>query len=324
MEKLVLGFDTSCYTTSAALVNLAGEVIASSRLLLPVSAGERGLRQSEAVFAHIKQMPRVMEGLTASLPEKPEICAVCVSGTPRDGEDSYMPVFLAGYSHAKAVAETLRVPLYVTSHQRGHIAAGWIGGQEPEGSYAALHLSGGTTELLLNDGKTLSLIGGSRDLHAGQLLDRMGVAMGFPFPAGAALEKLALSAEKEASALIPVSMEEGGLFCHLSGAENKAVSLREKEGMPDAQVARELFDFLSRTIVRMLDAAQKRHRVDDFLIVGGVASSLLLREMILRRAAKLRGEKRIHFGPKEFSSDNAAGVACIGARRYLMETEEKA
>ena len=145
--RVTLGFDTSCYTTSAAAVNEHGEVLASSRMLLPVAQGQRGLRQSEAVFAHVRQMPQVMDGLMQQLSDRnAQIVAVCASASPRDEADSYMPVFMVGLGHARVVADVLDVPLFETSHQQGHIAAGWVGQDKPKDAFVALHLSGGTTE----------------------------------------------------------------------------------------------------------------------------------------------------------------------------------
>ena len=209
---LALGLDTSCYTTSAALC-IPGQEPRQERRLLPVAAGERGLRQSEAVFAHVRQISDVLLPLleTASEP----ISCVCASASPRDGEDSYMPVFQVGVAHGKAIAAALNVPFYTTTHQRGHIAAAKYGtGLEAE-RFIALHLSGGTTDVLLMDGDKIQPIGTSVDLHAGQLVDRVGVALGLPFPCGPYLEELALKGESKNC--VPVSME--GLNCHLSGAE---------------------------------------------------------------------------------------------------------
>ena len=171
--RVTLGFDTSCYTTSAAAVDEHGTVVAAERMLLPVREGQRGLRQSEAVFAHVRQMPQVMEALSRRLAGV-QVVAVCASARPRDGEDSYMPVFTVGLGHASVLASTLGVPLYETSHQQGHIAAGLIGNAAPKGPFVALHLSGGTTELLDCREGRLELLGGSEDLHAGQLVDRVG------------------------------------------------------------------------------------------------------------------------------------------------------
>ena len=316
--RVTLGFDTSCYTTSAAAVDERGEVVAFSRMLLPVEQGQRGLRQSEAVFAHVRQMPMVVEGMRQSLKEH-EIVAVCASAKPRDEEDSYMPVFTVGLGHAKVLSAALDVPLYETSHQQGHIAAGQIGNDMPDGPFVALHLSGGTTELLhCRDGK-LTLIGGCADLHAGQMVDRVGVSLGLGFPAGPALEKLAMSYEGDIESLLPVSMEKGDLTCHLSGVETKAQQWIKDGQMSPEKIAAEVFDVLARTVARLLTAACEKSGTRQALVVGGVASSTLLREMLLKRLRKQRKPIEVFFGEPKYSADNAAGVAAIGMKRYLDE-----
>ncbi|MBQ8653879.1 MAG: O-sialoglycoprotein endopeptidase, partial [Clostridia bacterium] len=191
MERVVIGLDTSCYTTSAAAVTTDGRVIASCRKLLPVKEGERGLRQSEAVFIHVRQLPGRLEELAQHI-RGMEIAAVCVSRTPRDEEESYMPVFNAGDAQGRGLAAMLGVPCFASTHQRGHIAAAKVDSGIHEGDLLAVHLSGGTTELLSLRGEELTLLGGTLDLHAGQVVDRTGVALGLPFPAGPHLEKLAV------------------------------------------------------------------------------------------------------------------------------------
>ena len=315
---VILGFDTSCYTTSAAAVDERGEVLASARMLLPVPQGQRGLRQSEAVFAHVRQMPQVMEALGRRL-NGAQIAAVCASARPRDGEDSYMPVFTVGLGHASVLASALGVPLYQTSHQQGHIAAGLIGHAVPEGPFVALHLSGGTTELLDCRDGDLILLGGSADLHAGQLVDRVGVALGLPFPAGPALERLAVACPEKASALLPVSISRDGLFCHLSGVETQAQRLIRAGELTRERIAAEVYDVLARTVARMLDGACRRTGARQALVVGGVASSALLRRLVGDRLGRLRSPARVIYGQAQYSADNAAGVASIGMRRYLEE-----
>ena len=318
--RVTLGFDTSCYTTSAAAVNEHGEVVAASRMLLPVKQGERGLRQSEAVFAHVRQMPMVMEELRKQLDgQNAEIVAVCASAAPRDEEDSYMPVFNVGTGHAKVIADVLGVPLYETSHQQGHVAAGLIGHKQPEDTFVALHLSGGTTELLSCENGKLTLLGGCADLHAGQVVDRVGVAMSLPFPAGPHLGKLAMRYEGKVESLLPVSMEKDGLTCHLSGVETRAQQWIKEGKMCHDQIAAEVFDVLARTVARLLTGACQKAKAKKALVVGGVASSTLLREQLRRRLAKQRVQMEVLFGQPQYSADNAAGVAAIGMRKYLEQ-----
>jgi len=312
---VAIGFDTSCYTTSVAAVDAGGRVVASERTLLPVPSGQRGLRQSEAVFAHIRQVPplarRVREQTSGAA-----VCAVAASAAPRDARDSYMPVFLVGAGHAQTLASLMDVPCYLVSHQQGHIAAGELCNPPMPQRFAALHLSGGTTELLLCEGEKLTKLGGSLDLHAGQLIDRVGVKMGLPFPAGPELEKLAAAAGP-AKALLPASLERGDLDCHLSGAETQCERWIQRGTHPNAKIAAEVFDLLARTVARMIAAACAQADVSQALAVGGVASSALWRELTRARLAKLNGGAELRFGRPEYSGDNAAGVAWLGMKRFL-------
>lgn len=312
----VLGIDTSCYTTSAALVSVEGELLGSARRLLTVGEGERGLQQSQGLFQHVKNLPdmigQVMQGA-------PQICAVCASVRPRPAEESYMPVFRAGESQARAAAALLRVPFYPVSHQEGHVRAAMVdAGIDAGRPFLALHLSGGTTEILLADQGRLTLLGGSLDLHAGQLVDRTGVRMGLGFPAGPALEKLAMQAAPQG--LLGVSIK--GTSCNLAGAENKIERWLAQGELSREQIAAEVFDFLCRTIERMIENACEATGARQALLAGGVASSTLLRSMLNARAKKRRLNCRLHYAHPELSGDNAVGVALLGAERYAAQHQE--
>ena len=309
----VLGIDTSCYTTSAALVSVEGELLGSARRLLTVGEGERGLQQSQGLFQHVKNLPdmigQVMQGA-------PQICAVCASVRPRPAEESYMPVFRAGESQARAAAALLRVPFYPVSHQEGHVRAAMVdAGIDAGRPFLALHLSGGTTEILLADQGRPTLLGGSLDLHAGQLVDRTGVRMGLGFPAGPALEKLAMQAAPQG--LLGVSIK--GTSCNLAGAENKIERWLAQGELSREQIAAEVFDFLCRTIERMIENACEATGARQALLAGGVASSTLLRSMLNVRAKKRRLNCRLHYAHPELSGDNAVGVALLGAERYAAQ-----
>ncbi len=314
--KVVIGFDTSCYTTSVAAVTVAGEVLASCRKLLPVKMGDRGLRQSEGVFHHVRALPERLEELSPFI-RGHEIAAVCVSARPRDEADSYMPVFHAGDAQGRGLAAMLGVPCFATTHQRGHIAAARVDSGIAEGDLLAVHLSGGTTELLsLRDGE-LTLLGGTLDLHAGQVVDRTGVAMGLPFPAGPHLEELAKRGTSHA--LLTMTTRDGGLNCHFSGAETQIQRWIQSGEMSRENIAREVYDLLSRTVARMICSGAEKTGISQALIAGGVSSSRLFRELVTERIHKRDRELRVHFGKPEYSGDNAVGVALIGAQ-MLRET----
>ena len=316
MTAAVIGLDTSNYRTSAAAVSLTGDILLNLRELLPVSAGERGLRQSEAVFAHLKQLS-AMEGMIRDAGNGLEIAAVAASVSPRDGETSYMPVFQVGTSFGRMMAAMLGVPFFATTHQRGHLAAALAGTTlEQEKEMLALHLSGGTTDLLqIRDGCP-EQIGGSLDLHAGQLVDRVGVAMGLPFPAGPELEMLAR--EGKSRGLLGCSMCGKDLQCHFSGAEAQVSRWLKAGEMKREDVAREVYDLLARTITRMAAAGIRKTGICHMLITGGVASSALFREMLNARMRR-SGIPEVVYGRQELSGDNAVGVALIGLKRLKKE-----
>ena len=313
-KPVVIGFDTSNYRTSVAAVTLDGEILVNHRELLPVSDGERGLRQSDAVFAHIRQLRNSEASLRQAL-QGTEIAAVSASTKPRDGEESYMPVFQVGHTAGSLLAASLNVPFYETTHQRGHLAAALHGTRlEGQERLLAVHLSGGTTDLLVMDEEHVEQIGGSADLHAGQLVDRAGVAMGLGFPSGEELEKLAVRGNSEGR--LGCSLDKGDLTCHLSGAETRVQQWLREGSLSREDIAREIYDLLARTLVRMLKAGAEKAGVHSALVTGGVAASALLRQMLEERRAKTRGCPELVFGRPEMSGDNAVGVALIGVQQF--------
>ena len=205
--SLFLGVDTSNYTTSVAAYDSEGDVIFQRKKLLPVKKGQLGLRQSDAVFAHVKNLPLVIRDLRAILEEgNYRIAAVGVSATPRDAADSYMPCFLTGIVAAESLATGSGTEVHRFSHQSGHImAALYSSGALAEGKlltsdFLAFHVSGGTTEAVVahprEGGFDVEIKGCGADLHAGQVIDRVGVMMGLDFPCGKALEELAVQNTK--------------------------------------------------------------------------------------------------------------------------------
>lgn len=301
-----LGIDTSNYTTSAALYD--GELALQEKLPLPVGEGELGLRQSDAVFLHVKQLPELLEKL---LPGRGEaMAAVGVSVCPRDAQGSYMPCFLAGESAARSVAAALQIPWLGFSHQAGHIAAALLGTGRLDlmgKPFLAFHASGGTTECLLVEpgGETvfnIEIVGRSLDLAAGQVIDRVGKMLGLPFPAGPGLEKLAAGAKRR---LPPkTALREGD--CCLSGLENQCRSLLE-QGAEAADVAAFCQASLGEAVLRMARMAAQRHGGLPFLFAGGVMSNLWIKNKIV---SEMPGAM---FAPPRLSTDNAVGAAVLAA-----------
>ena len=306
----VLGLDTSNYTTSAAVFNgRTGENIGR---LLDVRPGELGLRQSDALFQHVKHLPELLEQL-AERERLIEIKAVGASTRPRAVEGSYMPCFLAGESQGRGLAAGLGVPFYSNSHQQGHLAAAaWSAGQLEllDTPFLAWHLSGGTTELLLIKPKEhtveAEVIGGTSDLSAGQLIDRTGVMLGLQFPAGKALDKLYHQAE----IFYKPSVNLKNLSFSLSGMENQVKALLER-GEEKSTIARFALDAVIDVVSRATQEAQRQYPGLPVLCSGGVASNTQLR-------ARLTDVCGAIFAEPQYSTDNAMGTAILAWRALNM------
>ena len=300
---MTVGFDTSNYTTSVAFFD--GENGVNCSQLLPVKQGQLGLRQSDAVFAHTKSLPE-LSGRLFSHAE--EITAIGVSTRPRAVEGSYMPCFMVGYSHAKLLSDVFGVPLFEVSHQQGHVAAClWSAGRLDlmDKPHLAWHLSGGTTELLLvePDGKNVKCtkIGGTTDISAGQLIDRTGVMLELPFPAGKHVD--ALSREAVNKDVFKVKCT--GLEFSLSGVQNKVQQYAQSNS--PAETAAYALRCVCQAVKMATENAQKAYPGLEVVFSGGVASNSMLRTVM----------KDAIFCDPAFSTDNAMGVAVLAHR--LME-----
>lgn len=305
--KTALAFDTSNYTTSVAW--FSPEQQGQARRLLSVPAGTLGLRQQDALFQHIRRLPELVEELlTGSM----DIGCVGASTAPRETEDSYMPCFLAGAGQGRTVAKALGVPFYGWSHQQGHLAAAaWSAGHLEllDKPFLAWHLSGGTTELLAVEpaghAVTARVIGGTKDISAGQLIDRTGVLLGLDFPAGKALDALSLEAE---GGCAPFAVKTDGYYFSLSGVENKVKALAEAGNKPQ-EIARFVLDTVCSVLQRVTATAQKEYPGLPVLCSGGVASNVRLRDGLTKFCQAV-------FSAPEYATDNAMGTAILTYRAW--------
>lgn len=311
-----IGVDTSNYTTSAAIYVSEENKIYQVKKLLPVKPGELGLRQSDAVFHHTRQLPEIIETLM-----KQRLCsniaAVTASVRPRNSEGSYMPCFLCGEGFARSLSAIGKLPLYRTSHQVGHVLAALYSAGKLElvnQPFIAFHVSGGTTDCLLcepDDKNILKItqIGTSLDLKAGQAVDRVGVMLGLKFPCGVQLEKMAAKSIK----IYKIKPVLKGNSCCLSGLENKCAKMLSDGEVPE-NVARYCLEFIAGTIISMTDEAVKKYGNIPIVFAGGVMSDKIISDMITSRFESAL------FAAPEFSCDNAAGTAIFG---YLKSQQEK-
>lgn len=308
---MYLGIDTSNYTTSVCLVNDQKQIFQEKKIL-QVKSGEKGLRQSDAVFQHTINLPELIRKLQIETSTQFNLKTVTASSKPRNVDGSYMPCFLTGVNTAYAVSAFTGATYYETSHQIGHILSVLFSENllqlisEP---FVALHLSGGTTEVLLvepDNENILSakIIAKSLDLKAGQAIDRTGVLLGIDFPCGAELDKLSLESAQNYRHKPSVK----GMDVSLSGVENKATELF-KSGSPKQDIAKFVLTYIAESVLAMLDNVFSEYPIMPIVFSGGVSSNSILRNTV-------KSKYNAFFANPQFSCDNALGVAVYG---YLKD-----
>lgn len=305
--RVFLGVDTSCYTTSVAIMSNEGQLLADVRRLLQVKQGNRGLAQSEMVFQHVRNFPGLFASAISSLPSAVNFGGIAVSAVPRDVQDSYMPAFLVGRGFARVIAQSHAVPLHEISHQTNHIFAGVWSANGPQTSrFLAVHASGGTTEIVLVSGSqpTIELLGGSIDIAAGQLIDRIGVALALQFPAGPQLEQIARTAMTPV--VLPVAVKQ--LKVSFAGPETQARRLLARGAAP-ADVAAGVQHCVAQSIWRLIQNGCNLTGVSDVLLVGGVTSNQFIRDYLECKSKTAQSTVKLFFPERKFSPDNAAGAA---------------
>ena len=315
MKRYYLGIDTSCYTTSCAIVDSDFHIVGEARKILEVKLGERGLQQSNMVFQHTKVLPKLM----SELPQV-SISGIGVSGFPRREENSYMPAFMVGLGQGETLSHLMNVPLHIFAHQENHILAALRDLKNiPNEPFLALHLSGGTTELVYchyqgNGIFESHIVGGSKDLQGGQYVDRIGVALGLPFPAGKHLEALALQTTEYEP--LPSSVKDGWIsFAGPCSAAMRRINNAMSE-MDKSKLARAVFTSIGNALEKMITYHTKEKSVRALIAVGGVMSNSLLRKRMETYCK--RNHLQLHVAQPQFSVDNATGNA-FGAA-YLQES----
>ncbi len=325
MNPLTLGIDTSNYKTSVAITDASGRILYQRSEFLKVERGERGLRQSVAFFQHCQVLPLFIEEAMSAVNPR-EIVAIAASARPRRVEGSYMPVFLSGTQTGSVLAAALQVPLYTFSHQEGHIEA--ILSSLPDLSapdapsdvrerpFLLFHLSGGTTECLLcrqqADGYEAEIVGGTKDISIGQLLDRTGVLLGYDFPAGKYLDRIAMT---QPVTELPTRVKINNGYFNLSGMETQVLRWAKEHG---DGIVPGVFERIQALLHDTAVYLSRKYHVDTVIMAGGVSASATLRKYSAGWSEKQDG-CRILFGDPVLSGDNAVGISLLGGRK-LHET----
>lgn len=312
-EKLSLGIDTSNYKTSVAVVDGEGNILFNAQEFLDVKEGERGLRQSDAFFQHVKKLPHIISKAISDKEIRNNIGCIAVSTRPRPVEGSYMPVFMAGESFAGVLASSLNVPGFEFSHQEGHIeAVRYYSPLNESDPFISFHFSGGTTEAILVNRKEeiFEIVGGSRDLAYGQVLDRIGVSLGMSFPCGAEMDSITQgrSCQIKNNHLTKIKVIDG--YVNLSGIETQAQRLLDQ--VSSEEIIFELFQKLSSSILEMTIQLSEKHGINNFLYAGGVSSSAYIKHYLLSNKPH---NLQLFFADSKLASDNAIGIALLGGKK---------
>ena len=316
-NNIIIGIDTSCYTTSIAAISLGKKVIFNEKIMLNVKEGNNGLRQSEAVFQHINNLGEISEKIK-DISKKYNIKGICVSQKPRPIKDSYMPVFMVGYNFAKTLSTLIGCKLYETTHQENHIEASlFTNNIIDKNNFLSIHMSGGTTEILLvnkeKDNYNIEIVGGTKDISFGQLIDRIGVKLGYKFPAGKYIDEDATKCIEKIEKGLKTSVKDG--YMNLSGLENQINNLIENNSKE--YIAKILLDSIVRNIYKSILYISKNYNLNEVIFAGGVSASKYIKKEL---NSKLKKENIYpYFTEVEYSTDNALGCAIIGLNKYLGE-----
>ncbi len=306
---ITLGIDTSNYATSISVVdNENHKILLFEKIFLPVKTGELGLRQQDAVFNHIKTLTNIFQKNNNF--DFSKISAIGVTTKPKNEENSYMPCFLVGKMLAYSISSIKNIPIIELSHQECHIESCLFSLNNKKfdnEKFIMLHISGGTTDIILiEDGKIIKTIGSSNDLYAGQAIDRLGVKLGFSFPAGKYVSDLASEYKKDIKTKVSVN----GYNCNLSGLENQCDKML-KEDKDKSYIAKYNLSFIANSLIQILKNVRKDYGDLPIVSAGGVMSSKVIREIMQKELLD------IYFCEEYLSGDNAVGAATKSYKRII-------
>jgi N6-L-threonylcarbamoyladenine synthase len=299
---VILGLETSCDETAAALVTDAGEIrsnVVSSQAELHARYG--GVVPEVASRRHLELVtPVVREALGEAGASLDDVDAVAVTQGP-----GLVGALLVGLSAAKALAWARRLPLVPVDHLHGHVASLYLAPDPVEPPFLCLLASGGHTLLLdVTERGGYRVLGTSVDDAAGEAFDKGARLLGLGYPGGAELDRLAQSGDPEAFAF-PVARLEGFDFS-FSGVKTAllytARELGDDVDSRRADLAASYQRALVRALVERTQAAVAEVGHDTVAVVGGVAANSELR-------AALPGAR---FAPLALCTDNAAMIASAG------------
>lgn len=316
---IVLGIESSCDETAAAVVRNGREILSSiisSQIDLHKPFG--GVVPELASREHLEKIePIIDEALRRADIRLDEIEAIAVTQGP-----GLIGSLLVGVSYAKALAYGLGIPLIGVNHIEGHVYS--VEFENPAVQYPALALivSGGHTNLFhIPQAGSYEVVSRTRDDAAGEAFDKVGKMLGLEYPGGPAIEKLAVGGNSDAVRFTTPKISDGKPDFSFSGLKTAVVRYVRENNIPPlranevpSQALRDLAASFQRAVVDSLTGTMKKQAIllnpKTLIVAGGVACNLTLRNAAETAARSL--DLPVYFPSKLLSTDNAAMIAAAG------------
>ncbi|MBE9501705.1 MAG: tRNA (adenosine(37)-N6)-threonylcarbamoyltransferase complex transferase subunit TsaD [Dehalococcoidia bacterium] len=301
----LLGIETSCDETAAAIVEEGREILSNIvASQVDIHAPYGGIVPEVASRQHlITVIPIIQEAMAQAQAQWRDLDGIAVTIGP-----GLAGSLLVGVNIAKAIALAQSLPLISINHLEGHIYANWLEGREPDFPCLCLIVSGGHTDLLLMRGHGDYLpLGRTRDDAAGEAFDKVARILDLGYPGGPAIEQAALSGNGALHPL-PRAWLKGSDDFSFSGLKTAVLRLvEEKQNLYPADVAASFQQAVVDVLVTKTIAAAKRLGAKQILLAGGVAANRLLCQTLDQRSSL-----PVLFPSPLLCTDNAAMIASCG------------
>lgn len=321
-EYLVLGIESSCDETSAAVVR-GGREILSNVISSQVDVHKKfgGVVPEVASRKHVELIsPVIQEALDEAGVALKDIDIIGATYGP-----GLVGALLVGLSTAKALSYAAGKKFVGVNHIEGHICADFLAHRELEPPFVCLVVSGGHTHIVyVRDYGEFEIMGRTRDDAAGEAYDKVARAIGLGYPGGPLIDKLAKSGIKDALSFPRVHLEDGKYDFSFSGLKTSVLNYLNKMNMEGkeinkADVAASFQEAVVDILVEKIIKAAWEKKSDRIAVAGGVASNSRLRERLIEEGDKNR--IKIYFPPPILCTDNAAMIASAAYYEYLKGNE---
>lgn len=312
----ILAFETSCDETSCAVIEDGRKILSNIiSTQVPIHKKFGGVVPEIASRHHIEDvLPVAIEALTEASCDWKDIDAVAVTEGP-----GLVGALLVGVAAAKAAAWALDKPLIGVNHMEGHIFANFLQNQDLEPPFLALVVSGGHTMLVVvRDYNTFELLGETRDDAVGEAFDKIARIMGYPYPGGPHIDRLAKQGNPHAIPFPTPLHKEHSFDFSFSGLKSAVINYlhtkeMKKETVSNEDVAASFQYTVVNTLVTKAMEAMEKTKLTTIVLAGGVAANSGLREELKKECDKRNF--RMSYPDSILCTDNGAMIGC---RAYYM------